>query len=79
MDNNRKYILKKDFDSYKDYRREVAYYRDNGWVVRNVEGGVVCFPFIHDYEEWKRRKKEGGESPCDMDDRDFYYFYPKAP
>jgi hypothetical protein len=53
-----KYIYISDFESIKDYKQEVEYWKNNGYIVKKVEGGVICFQFIHDYEVWKRQKQE---------------------
>lgn len=55
MDGN-KYIYISDFESIKDYKQEVEYWKNNGYIVKKVDGGVICFQFIHDYEVWKRQK-----------------------
>lgn len=47
-------IMKSSYSSYYQYRKAVRSCRDRGWIVRNIEGGVICFEFIHDYEVWKR-------------------------
>ncbi|MBO6031675.1 MAG: hypothetical protein J6Q22_09400 [Prevotella sp.] len=44
------------YPSYYQYRKAIREYRDRGYIIRNVYGGVVCFEFITDYEVWKNQK-----------------------
>ncbi len=55
-DSNKVYLYKSSYDTEKSYRDEVRRYKDDGWIVKKVEGGSICFRFIHDYEVWKRQK-----------------------
>lgn len=54
--NNKVYLFKENYANYAEYRDDVRRYKENGWIVRNTTGGVVCFRFIHDYEVWKEQK-----------------------
>ena len=53
---DRVYLFRVDCDSYYKYRKEIRRYRDAGYIVRNIYGGVVCFRHPHDYDIWKNQK-----------------------
>ena len=49
-------LYRKSFRTYYRYRKEIRKYRDLGYLVRNVSGGVVCFQFMYDYDMWRKQK-----------------------
>lgn len=53
---NRVTICKEDYATYYQYRKAISEYRDRGWVIARVEGGVVCFAYASDYDVWKNQK-----------------------
>ena len=53
---SRVFLFRIDYPNYSKYRKAIREYRDKGYIIRNVYGGVVCFHFVTDYEVWKNQK-----------------------
>lgn len=50
------YIMRDEYPTYYRYRKAIAEYRDRGFVVRNVCGGVICFRFYSEYAMWRKQR-----------------------
>ena len=51
-------VLMSDCADRKEYHDRVDRLRAKGWLVRNINGGVIAFEFVRDYENWKNKKEE---------------------
>lgn len=49
-------LFRDDFTTYYKFRKAVKEFRISGYIIRNVCGGVKCFKYITDYENWKKQK-----------------------
>lgn len=49
-------IYREDFKSVYAYRKAVREYRNMGWYIARVCGGVKCFESVYDYELWRSQK-----------------------
>lgn len=49
-------IYKTDYASEYQYRKAIRQYRQSGYVIAKVTGGIMCFKSTYEYETWKRQK-----------------------
>lgn len=49
-------IFREDYKSDYAYRKAIREYRNSGWCIARVCGGVKCFESIDDLNTWRRQK-----------------------
>jgi hypothetical protein len=49
-------IYREDYKSDYAYRKAIREYRNMGWYIARVCGGVKCFESVCDYELWRNQK-----------------------
>lgn len=49
-------IWRDDYKSYYAYRKAIREYRQMGWIIAKVYGGVMCFEGVDDYAVWRNQK-----------------------
>lgn len=50
------YIFRQDYKTYYAYRKAIREYRNRGWFIARVYGGVIGFESIDDLNTWRRQK-----------------------
>lgn len=50
------YLLKENFDTNYQYRKAIKEYRDRGYSMVKVTGGVACFESLVDKLTWQNQK-----------------------
>lgn len=53
---NRVNIFREDYKNDYQYKKEIRRYRESGWMVVEVCGGVICFKSDKDYNSWINQK-----------------------
>ena len=46
------YLIRQSYASYYQYRKALRDYRNHGYIIRKVCGGVACFETLSDLEVW---------------------------
>ena len=50
------FIARDFYDTYYQYRKAIKSYRDAGYIVRRVYGGMGIFETMDAYNLWKKQK-----------------------